>query len=293
MAAQEASRDVTRLDVEPETAFQAFAESRDPRLRDQLIESNLRLATYLARRFANKGEALDDLEQVASLALVKAVDRFDPSREVTFSTFATRTIVGELKRHFRDRAWSMRPPRRLQELCIELNRQVESLSHDLGRAPTVRELGAALDATPDEVIQAMAAAQSYRLSSLDVPVGDGESLAVTLGGHDESFDGAEQRAELVPLMRELPERQRLILHLRFTEDLTQAEIAERVGLSQMHVSRLLRAALTSLRERYGPRTGPWPPSVATTPTRRGAGRDDPLGDRRLDERLVDRGHRDR
>jgi len=252
MAAQEAARDVTRLEVEPETAFQEFAVSRDPRLRDQLIESNLRLATYLAKRFANKGEALDDLEQVAALALVKAVDRFDPSREVTFSTFATRTIVGELKRHFRDRAWSMRPPRRLQELCIELNKQVEALSHDLGRAPTVRELAAALDATQDEVIEAMAAAQSYRLSSLDVPVGDGESLAVTLGGHDESFEDAELRAELLPLLQELPERQRLILHLRFTEDLTQSEIAERVGLSQMHVSRLIRAAITSLRERYGP-----------------------------------------
>lgn len=243
---------MTGADVPPSEAFAEFAASRDPRLRASLIESNLRLANYLARRYAHRGEALEDLEQVAALALVKAVDRFDPAREVTFSTFATRTILGELKRHFRDRAWSMRPPRRLQELSSELSRQVELLTHELGRSPTVRELANALETSEDEILEAMEAAQSYRTTSFDVPVGEGEPLALTLSAVDGAFDDAEWRAEIQPLMDALPKRQQAILYLRFVEDLTQAEIAERVGLSQMHVSRLLRAALSSLRDGYGP-----------------------------------------
>jgi RNA polymerase sigma-B factor len=243
------------LDAPPDESFEEFAATRDPALRDRLIEANLRLATYLARRFAHKGEALDDLEQVAAMALVKAVDRFDPTRDVTFSTFATRTIVGELKRHFRDRAWSMRPPRRLQELCIELNREIETMTHKLGRAPTVRELAVELSTSEDEVIEAMEAAQSYRTTSIDVPVGEGETLGATLGSSDAGFDDAEWRAEIGPLVASLPERQQLILRLRFVEDLTQSEIADRVGLSQMHVSRLLRASLNALRDAYRERMG--------------------------------------
>lgn len=236
--------------------FVEFAATRDPGLRSRLVEQHLRLASYLARRFSNRGEATEDLEQVAALALVKAVDRFDPAREVSFSTFATRTILGELRRHFRDRAWSMRPPRRLQELCLELNRAVETLTHTLGRAPTVRELAKATGASDEDVLEAMEAAQSYKMTSLDTPAGDGESLVTTIGNADAGFDGAEWRAELAPHIRSLPKREQTILYLRFVEDMTQSEIAERIGLSQMHVSRLLRSSLASLRDAYarGPKT---------------------------------------
>lgn len=251
MVPQEADGLVTleALDV-PADPFAEFAQTRDPKLRGQLVEQHLRLATYLAKRFSNRGESQDDLEQVAALALVKAVDRFDPGREVSFSTFATRTILGELRRHFRDRAWSMRPPRRLQELCLELNRHVESLTHELGRAPTVRELADSTQSSEADVLEAMEAAQSYRMTSLDAPTGDGESLVTTIGSADRSFDDAEWRAELSPHVSSLPKREQMILYLRFVQDMTQSEIAEHVGLSQMHVSRLLRASLTTLREAY-------------------------------------------
>lgn len=251
MVPQEASGCVTRVEVSTNEMFVEFAASRDPELRRQLVEQHLRLARYLARRFSNRGESREDLEQVASLALVKAVDRFDLGREVSFSTFATRTILGELRRHFRDRAWSIRPPRRLQELCLELNRQVESLTHDLGRSPTVRELAAATQTSEEEVLEAMEAAQSYRVTSLDTPAGDGESLVSTVSAPDGGFEGAEWRAELSPHVDALPQREQVILYLRFVEDLTQTEIAERIGLSQMHVSRLLRSSLATLRTAYG------------------------------------------
>jgi RNA polymerase sigma-B factor len=238
-------------DVETAELFEAFATSRDANLRKQLVEQHLRLAKYLARRFANRGEAREDLEQVAAMALVKAVDRFDPNREVTFSTFATRTILGELRRHFRDRAWSMRPPRRLQELCLELNRQVETMTHSLGRSPTVLELATAVGASESDVIEAMEAAQSYRIPSLDAPIGDGEALVSTIGTTEEGYEDAEWRAELSPYLRSLPKRDQTILYMRFVQDLTQSEIAERIGLSQMHVSRLLRTSLAALRGAYG------------------------------------------
>ncbi len=252
MVPQEADRLVTQeaLRVQQADDFVEFAATRNPALRSRLVEQHLRLASYLAKRFSNRGEVQEDLEQVAALALVKAVDRFDPGRDVSFSTFATRTILGELRRHFRDRAWSMRPPRRLQELCLELNRHVESLTHELGRAPTVRELAVAVQATEADVLEAMEAAQSYRMTSLDTPAGDGESLVTTIGSADVGFDDAEWRAELSPHVRALPKREQVILYLRFVEDMTQSEIAERVGLSQMHVSRLLRSSLTTLREAY-------------------------------------------
>lgn len=238
------------LRVQSADDFAEFAATRDPRLRSKLVEQHLRLASYLAKRFSNRGEAQEDLEQVAAMALVKAVDRFDPGREVSFSTFATRTILGELRRHFRDRAWSMRPPRRLQELCLELNRHVESLTHELGRAPTVRELATATQSSDADVLEAMEAAQSYRMTSLDTPAGDGEALVSTIGSSDAGFNEAEWRAELSPHIRSLPKREQVILYLRFVEDMTQSEIAEHVGLSQMHVSRLLRSSLATLREAY-------------------------------------------
>jgi RNA polymerase sigma-B factor len=243
------------VDVNANELFVEFAASRDPVLRSRLVEQHLRLAQYLARRFSNRGESREDLEQVAALALVKAVDRFDPGRGVSFSTFATRTILGELRRHFRDRAWAMRPPRRLQELCLELNRHVESLTHSLGRSPTVSELAVATQTSDEEVLEAMEATQFYRMTSLDTPAGDGESLVTTIGSSDGGYEDADRRAELSPYVSTLPQREQTILYLRFVEDLTQSEIAERIGLSQMHVSRLLRSSLATLRKAYGRNEG--------------------------------------
>jgi RNA polymerase sigma-B factor len=230
--------------------FAAFAESRDPGLRDQLVEAHLGLAEYLARRFANRGEPLDDLIQVASVGLLKAVDRFDPERAVEFSTYATHTIVGELKRHFRDKGWAVRAPRRMQELYLRLGKIVSSLSQNLGRSPTIQELAAEAGVSEEEVLEALEAGQAYRFASLDAPSpgdDDGDSLASHLGEEDAGLVDAEHRAALSPLMARLPQREQRILHLRFFEGLTQSEIAGRLGISQMHVSRLLARSLAQLR----------------------------------------------
>ena len=229
--------------------FAAYAETRDNSLRDQLVGAHLGLAEYLARRFANRGEPLDDLVQVASLGLIKAVDRFDPSRGVAFSTYATHTIVGELKRHFRDKGWAVRAPRRMQELYLSLGKVVAALGQELGRAPTIAELAAEVQVSEEEVLEALEAGQAYRSTSLDAPTGteDGETLGARLGGEDASLEEAESRATLSPLLGQLGRRERLILHLRFFEGLTQSEIANRLGISQMHVSRLLARSVSRLR----------------------------------------------
>ena len=230
--------------------FAEFAETRDPATRDELVEAHLGLAEYLARRFANRGEPLDDLIQVASLGLVKAVDRFDPGREVEFSTYATHTIVGELKRHFRDRGWAIKAPRRMQELYLRLTGVVASLGQELGRSPTIAELAAEVDASEEDVLEALEAGQAYRFASLDAPAGgesDGETVGSRLGELDPDLDDVERRATLSPLLARLPPRQRLILQLRFFEGLTQSEIAKRLGISQMHVSRLLARSVAHLR----------------------------------------------
>ncbi len=230
-------------------AFAEFAEDKDPVKRDQLVNAHLPLAEYLARRFANRGEPLEDLVQVASLGLVKAVDRFDPSRGVEFSTYATHTIVGELKRHFRDKAWSVRAPRRMQELYLRLGTAVAALGQQLGRSPTIGELAAELSVSEEEVLEALEAGHAYRSASLDAPASgqEGESLASQLGAEDPSLEDAERRATLSPLLAKLPPRERLIVYLRFFENLTQSEIARRLGLSQMHVSRLLARSVAELR----------------------------------------------
>jgi RNA polymerase sigma-B factor len=230
--------------------FAEFATSRDPALRDELIEAHLGLAEYLARRFANRGEPLDDLVQVASVGLLKAVDRFDPERAVEFSTYATHTIVGELKRHFRDKGWAVRAPRRMQELYLRLGKIVSSLSQNLGRSPTIQELAAEAQVSEEEVLEALEAGQAYRFASLDAPSPgdeDGDSMATHLGAEDAGLDDAERRATLSPLIARLPDREQRILHLRFFEGLTQSEIAARLGISQMHVSRLLARSLAQLR----------------------------------------------
>jgi len=235
--------------------FADFAESRDPSLRDQLIEAHLGLAEYLARRFTNRGEPLDDLVQVASLGLVKAVERFDPSRGLEFTTFATPTIVGELKRHFRDKGWAVRVPRRVQELHLRVTRVIDDLSLELGRSPTVPEIAKRAGTTEDEVTEAIDAGSAYRSTSLDAGRGDDDEspgLLGQLGGIDAELSRAERRAALGPLMSQLTEREQVMLYLRFYEGLTQSEIAKRLGISQMHVSRLLSRSLQQLRELADP-----------------------------------------
>ncbi|HVE46773.1 MAG TPA: RNA polymerase sigma factor SigF [Acidimicrobiales bacterium] len=230
--------------------FAEFAVGRDAGLRGELIEAHLGLAEYLARRFSNRGEPLDDLIQVASVGLLKAVDRFEPDRGVEFSTYATHTVVGELKRHFRDKGWAVRAPRRMQELYLRLGKVVSTLSQELGRSPTIPELAAEAQVSEEEVLEAMEAGQAYRFSSLDAPSPgdeDGDSLGAHLGEVDPLMADAEHRMALTPLIARLPNREQTILHLRFFEGLTQSEIASRLGISQMHVSRLLARSLAKLR----------------------------------------------
>lgn len=228
--------------------FADLARSGDANLRSQLIEAHIGLAEHLARRFVYRGEAYDDLVQVASIALIKAVDRFDPERGVEFTTFATKTILGELKRHFRDKGWAIRAPRRLQELYLHLNQSVASLSQVLGRSPTIAELAADTGASEEQVLEALEAGQSYRSTSLDSAGPDEEGLGARLGVETEEMGVAEWRTILEPHVRSLPEREQTILRLRFVDGLTQSEIAARIGLSQMHVSRLLVHSLATLRE---------------------------------------------
>jgi RNA polymerase sigma-B factor len=230
--------------------LQRYHEDGDAAAREAVIARFLPLARQLARRYERPDEALDDLFQVASMGLVKAVDRFDPSRGVAFSSFAVPTILGELKRYFRDVGWAVHVPRSIQERVLELNRAVSELSRTLGRSPTPAELADATDFTHEEVLEALEAATAYDSVPLDAPgSGDGEDDGVVqrLGADDPGFELAEYSAMLAPELRALPERDRLVLHLRFVEDLTQSEIAARIGVSQMHVSRLIRSALAKLR----------------------------------------------
>lgn len=218
-----------------------------PVSRDQLIRRHLPLAVSLARRYRSATETQDDLVQVAALALVKAVDRFDPTRHASLSSYAVPTILGEIKRHFRDRSWAVRPPRDLQELALRTMKADTALSRRLGRSPTVAELSAELGVSAEQVIEARDAASAYSSVPLDTPFEDGEEgREGSLGAEDPGYHRVEQRVLLGNLMAELPRRDREILRLRFVEDLTQSEIAERMGLSQMHVSRLIRRSLAAL-----------------------------------------------
>jgi RNA polymerase sigma-B factor len=229
--------------------FEEYAATRDHTLRDELITAHMGLAEYLARRFTNRGEPLDDLVQVAALGLLKAVDRFDPERGLEFSTYATPTIVGELKRHFRDKGWAVRVPRRVQELHLRLGSVVSILSQELGRSPTIGEIAQSAAVSEEEVLEAIEAGHAYRFTSLDAPSGNDDemSLSTELGAEDQGLIDSEHRVTLSPLIAQFPPRERMILHLRFFEGLTQSEIAARLGISQMHVSRLLARALAQLR----------------------------------------------
>jgi RNA polymerase sigma-B factor len=228
-----------------------YAQTRDPRLREQLVHRYLPLARYAASQYRRGSEPFDDLLQVASVGLLKAIDRYDPVRGAAFSSYALPTMSGELRRHFRDRSWAVRPPRDLQEQAIAVERAAEALSRDLGRSPTVDELAERMGTDAETVLEAREALSARMSTSLSAPVRGSEDddldLGSRMGGDDDGFALAEHRATLGALAKTLTPRERAIVRLRFEQDLTQAEIGQEVGLSQMHVSRVLRQAIEKLR----------------------------------------------
>jgi len=240
-------------------AFGRLAAARDSepaaaeRLRDDLVVAHLNLVRYLAVKFANRGEALDDLIQVGTVGLIKAIDRFDLERGVEFTTYATPTIVGEIKRYFRDKGWAVKVPRRLQELNLSVNRAIEKLTVNLGHSPTVKELADHLHASEEDILEAQELGQAYNLLSLDTEVtGEGDKNAQTLADYigkiDPSLANLEDRTNLERAFEVLSRRERIILFLRFYESISQTEIAKRLNVSQMHVSRLQQKALEKLRD---------------------------------------------
>ncbi|GAB2608647.1 hypothetical protein Aab01nite_60770 [Paractinoplanes abujensis] len=249
---EETSTDAASELITAMAALPAGHPSR-PALRDRAIEAWLPLARHLAQRYAGRGEPVDDLFQVAVVGLIKAVDRFESDRGVDFAGYAIPTIVGEVKRHFRDRTWSVRVPRRLQEMRLAITAANMALSHDLGRAPTVTDIATHLGVTEEEVLEGLEGARAYNSTSLSTPVSaDGNTeLGETLGGEDREFELAELRIALGPTLASLDEREQRIIHLRFYGNLTQSQIAEQIGISQMHVSRLLSKALVKLRGQLG------------------------------------------
>lgn len=226
------------------------ARDEDVEARDELVRHFHSVIGPLASRFRGRGESIEDLEQVASIGLVKAVDRFDPERGVKFTTYATATILGELKRYLRDKAWSLRVPRSLQERSVAVHSAAPRLAQRLGRSPTIAELASELDLDEDDVIEAMDVGSAYTAASLDAPIGDEAGAAEVIDRvavEDETLAMMAQWTDVAEAIRELPERERHILFLRFFEGRTQSEIAEIVGVSQMHVSRLLSRSLELVR----------------------------------------------
>jgi RNA polymerase sigma-B factor len=239
--------------AEENALFQRFYNERDPSVREELVRRYLPFARSLALRYAGGGEPSDDLVQVASVGLIAAIDRFDPSRGVPFAAFASPTILGELRRHFRDRVWTLRVPRGLQERIRAVEASITKLSNDLERSPTVLEIAEQLELSEDEVLEALEASGARRTISLDQPVAGSDdagdsSMGDRLGGDDPSFELVEERAALRSGFRVLNDLEREVLRLRFVEDLTQSKIAAEVGYSQMHVSRILRRALDRMRD---------------------------------------------
>ena len=231
--------------------FRRFATTRDRRLRNELVERHMGLAAHVARRFGRRGPSDDDLRQVAFLALVKAVDRFEPDRNVAFSTFAGRTIEGEIKRHFRDHTWSVRVPRSAKEIHLRIRKATDELTQRNGQSPTVPELAEFLGVEVDEVVEGLAAGAAYSTASLDAPVGSDGDGPRQIGNDDIGFAHVADSDVIADLMQRLPEREREIVRLRFYEELSQSEIAKRVGISQMHVSRLLRRSFEHMRRSSG------------------------------------------
>jgi len=233
--------------------FARYRETQDQEVRDELVTMYLNLVEYLARRFKSRGEPLDDLIQVGTIGLIKAVDRFDTGREVEFTTYATPTIVGELKRYFRDKGWAVRVPRRLQELNLQINHMVSGLTQELKRTPTINEIADRLKVSSNEVIEAMETTEAYNFVSLDgdMSSGGGESFSLLdyIGEDDKQLVGLEDRASLAAALTGLSHQEQRILYLRFFKGLTQTEIATELNISQMHVSRLLRRTLQILRQK--------------------------------------------
>ena len=230
-----------------------YHEEGDLQAREQLIEQYMSLVRSLARRYSYRGEQLEDLVQIGAIGLIKAIDRFDLNRGVELTTYATPNLIGEIKRHFRDRGWSVRVPRGLQELNIQLSRLLEELTVQYGRSPTIPELAKAAGVTDEEVLEALESGRAYSAASLSTgTVGqDGDQdldPLETIGTEEHQYEVSEDRAVLAPGFRALDERERRILHLRFFEGLTQSQIAQQVGISQMHVSRLIRRSLEKIRE---------------------------------------------
>jgi RNA polymerase sigma-B factor len=230
-----------------------YHEQGDLAAREQLIEQYMSLVRSLARRYSYRGEQLEDLVQIGAIGLIKAIDRFDVNRGVELTTYATPNIIGEIKRHFRDRGWSVRVPRGLQELNIQLSRLIEELTVQHGRSPTIPELAKAASVTDEEVLEALESGRAYSSLSLSAGSGghdeDGELDPLeSLGTEEHQYEVSEDRAVLAPGFRVLDERERKILHLRFFEGLTQSQIAQQVGISQMHVSRLIRRSLEKIRD---------------------------------------------
>jgi RNA polymerase sigma-B factor len=231
--------------------FVRYQRQGDMAAREELVRRFLPLARRLARRYERASEPLEDLVQVASVGLVKAIDRFETEQGTGFSSYAVPTILGELKRHFRDSGWALHVPRGMQERVLKVNEAVENLSGELGRSPTPQQVAMQLSMPVEEVLEAMEAGAAYDTVSLDAPLRSSEdertSLADSMGENDGRFELVEHSATLGRVLRAMPERERTILYLRFAEGLTQVEIAERIGISQMHVSRLIRRALERLR----------------------------------------------
>lgn len=233
--------------------FAKFQHTHDPLVRDQLIIAHTNLVRYLARKFANRGEPLEDLTQVGMIGLINAIDRFDPNRGIRFATYATPTIVGEIRRYFRDRGWAVKVPRRLQELNQAANKAMERLTQQLDRAPTVAELAQALKITEAEALEAMELGELYELPSLDNEMGgdsdEGRSrLSDYVGQVDEEIERFERRTRLAEALSKLTPRERTIIQMRFFENLSQTQAAHKLGISQMHVSRLQQRALAKLRQ---------------------------------------------
>ncbi len=229
--------------------FQTYKDNKDPKVKDLLVGAYMDLVHSLARRFANRGEPMDDLVQVASMGLLKAIDRFDPDRNVQFTTYAVPTIVGELRRYFRDRASAIRLPRGLRERSHQLNTAIQKFSQENGRSPNVREIAAAVGITEEEVIEGLEGAEATTIASLDTTTEEGDlSLLDLVGGEDKTLKMLDERLSLAGAMSILDSREQNLLYLRFIEGLSQTEIADRLNISQMHVSRLLRRTLQSLRQ---------------------------------------------
>src|ERR687895_949654 len=229
-----------------------YHEEGDLQAREQLIEQYMSLVRSLARRYSYRGEQLDDLVQIGAIGLIKAIDRFDVNRGVELTTYATPNIIGEIKRHFRDKGWSVRVPRGLQELNVKLSRLIEELTVQLERSPTIAELAKAAGVEEEEGLEALETGQAYATLSLSAPAtgdeGDDLDPLESLGEVEHEYEVSEDRAVLAPGLAALDERERRILHLRFFEGLTQSQIAQQVGISQMHVSRLIRRALEKIRD---------------------------------------------